>query len=39
MQVNPEHPEVPEQIADRSLAVRAGAAEMVAKLHDHGSQQ
>lgn len=32
VRVNPQHPEVPEEIADRSLAVRAGAAETVAAL-------
>ena len=31
VRVNPLHGKVPEQIADRSLSVRAGAAETVAK--------
>lgn len=34
VRVNPEHPEVPAQIADRSLALREGAAEVVARLTD-----
>ena len=32
VRVNPEHPEVPGQIADRSLALREGAAEVLAEL-------
>lgn len=39
VRVNPEHPEMPEEIADRSLAVRAGAAEAAAAFHDQGRQR
>jgi NAD-dependent SIR2 family protein deacetylase len=35
VRVNPEHPAVPEEIADRSLAVRAGAAETVDTIARH----
>ena len=34
VRVNAEHPEVPAEIADRSLALRDGAAEVLAKLTD-----